>query len=816
MRRPHPDHTVPRFIVGSLAALISFTAGCDEVSVDNIEGAGAELVVAIAPMTYLDASDACFSLAVYDSRYTPGNAQSGLVWEADSICGSQYGANAEITYIGPCVAGETHTVVLTLDALYETPNTARSGPALGPSDYNNPCPANRPCTRPAPCTNNSDTLVEFNLTVMRAARQGFFDIAVNFEDIFCSAKTDCQYAGGAPIKLLHNPREAPSERDDTVVVAFACTTGTGDDTTLHMDDISVVCGTAAGAYEVARIDPASGPGNLLNYTPHASGVTLFAPPSAVPDEKPPRLWLANAPAGYGPDSWRGPAAGAGHKTNWHARYLADGDGLTRLFGARAATLTVGDIASIGYSTFRPAATPAGRDWWIQIYTRPVPNLPVCANNALPPTCNLRSWYHNRYINDYGTHSGTGAWVTYTTGTTAGAMTFKGLTWGDFVAAHGAELVEMVSVQTDSGWGGFDGAMDGLEITLTGGAIGRVDFASALFQAQVSMGAEQLQNLGANPVGPANKVYWAVALGLDRRYGLKSGECRVVTAMTASNGGDLRWETPGTSYPRIAVSLPLTWDDKGLTCGAHGLDGAADGRPDPVIQTGYSPSGVTYPNCLLGNFPATGLDGPPPPTFCAVPTVRRGFSGETGAASRVRAQAGGAELFLGSSDLGVAANRVEVNYDRFATDSATQVTPYAFVFSWKATTRTVSLSIDGPGDDPLVSLTNAFTGGPPNKTYNATSCPIGSWNAMQISLRDSLTTGLVALRGLDLNGWSLGDLDQGTLTNVTPTLGTTDWMVEQFDFNQDFTLKGDLLTWGFQGSQESLRFDFRLKCVTPTP
>ena len=42
-------------------------------------------------------------------------------------------------------------------------------------------------------------------------------------------------------------------------------------------------------------------------------------------------------------------------------------------------------------------------------------------------------------------------------------------------AAGSQEIEMISVQTDSGWDGFDGYMDGLEITLTNDNVGQVNF-----------------------------------------------------------------------------------------------------------------------------------------------------------------------------------------------------------------------------------------------------------------------------------------------------------------------------------------------------
>lgn len=193
-------------------------------------------------------------------------------------------------------------------------------------------------------------------------------------------------------------------------------------------------------------------------------LTLEVAPSDVPDEQPPRINAGDAPNGYGPDSWQGPASG---KSNWHARYLADGDALSKLFPTDVANLKISDIASITYFTKRPTGTPAGRDWWIQIYTRPT------------GSGDKASWYHDRYINNYNQHTSLDEWTQYST---SGDMTFKSNGWGGpvmdfatFVATKGSEKVEMISVQTDSGWNGFDGYIDGLEITLVNGKVGRVNF-----------------------------------------------------------------------------------------------------------------------------------------------------------------------------------------------------------------------------------------------------------------------------------------------------------------------------------------------------
>jgi hypothetical protein len=201
----------------------------------------------------------------------------------------------------------------------------------------------------------------------------------------------------------------------------------------------------------------------------AETITIQIYPTDVPDEQPPRVNVGDAPAGFGPDSWQGPASG---KSNWHARYLADGDALSDLFPDDAATLTIADLAEISYYTNRPSGTPAGRDWWVQVYTRPT----GVGDNA--------SWHHDRFINNYADHATIDVWTLHST---SSGMTFDSnglngpegeMTLTEFIAAHGDELIEMISVQTDSGWNGFDGFMDGLVITLTNGNVGRVNFEGA--------------------------------------------------------------------------------------------------------------------------------------------------------------------------------------------------------------------------------------------------------------------------------------------------------------------------------------------------
>jgi hypothetical protein len=179
----------------ALASIPALGAACADTGSGPT---GPEVAIAVAPLTLPGIDEACFAITVYNGD--PATLADGdpdndadVVWSNDDICSVQYGnGQGDITYVGPCDASTGDNYVeLVLDSLWA--NGAELDDEASPADFVNPCKDAGDCVQMVECLPNADSLVEFNLTVMRNAQQGFFDIVVNFEDIFCSAKLDSCY-----------------------------------------------------------------------------------------------------------------------------------------------------------------------------------------------------------------------------------------------------------------------------------------------------------------------------------------------------------------------------------------------------------------------------------------------------------------------------------------------------------------------------------------------------------------------------------------------------------------------------------------------
>jgi len=250
-----------------MAAVGLVTVACGAQEGPVLDGeAGARVAVNVAPLSLAGVDDACFRLTVYAGA----TSAAPVVWSEARVCSSRFGdGRGGLAYVGPCdasVAGGTNTVGLVLEDLCSGGPCAATTPgptSVAASQWRNPCAGPLGCTRAATCRPNADAGVRFDLTVARTAQQGFFDVAVQFEDIYCSAKVDCVSASGEPLLLLHDP--ATGKRGQSVVVAWTCTAGPGTTTWLYFDNVALTCFddevSPPAVIGPWAYDPSLGPGN---------------------------------------------------------------------------------------------------------------------------------------------------------------------------------------------------------------------------------------------------------------------------------------------------------------------------------------------------------------------------------------------------------------------------------------------------------------------------------------------------------------------------------------------------------------------------
>lgn len=197
---------------------VLLAAGC----ADRADLASGDLEITVGALTLSEVTNASYTITVANTDEPPQP-----VWSQSGVTSAVYGnSRGSLFYLGPCDASTPqNTVTLTLDALYETVNDVEV--EIPQDRWSNPTPV----SLLADCVENQDTGVEFNLVIMRAAGQGFFDIVVNFSDIFCSAKLGCGE------ELLFDG----DQRSLTFLAAFACASGIGEPTWLGMDDYLLEC-----------------------------------------------------------------------------------------------------------------------------------------------------------------------------------------------------------------------------------------------------------------------------------------------------------------------------------------------------------------------------------------------------------------------------------------------------------------------------------------------------------------------------------------------------------------------------------------------
>ncbi|TNF27019.1 MAG: hypothetical protein EP329_20220 [Deltaproteobacteria bacterium] len=260
-----------------LLPLVAFVSTC--VPAEGPRGPEGALSLSMAALTLNDVGD-----VVWDIEVLNGADPAEIVWQR-RVASSRYGdGGGSASYVGTCDAGPGADlnvvrvwVVGVYSAAVDAPGAFAAGATTGAGtvvgtavDFESPT-AVAPLSREVACVANSDVQVTFDVALMRPAQQGFFDIAVSFGDIFCSAKFDCcsdpaaatcATDGSEDIALLF---DAGGARASTMVLGFACTAGVGSgvETQLYLDDLALDCTTPAADTFTADIvlDPSGAPGN---------------------------------------------------------------------------------------------------------------------------------------------------------------------------------------------------------------------------------------------------------------------------------------------------------------------------------------------------------------------------------------------------------------------------------------------------------------------------------------------------------------------------------------------------------------------------
>ena len=266
---------------------------------------GPPLQIAVAALGLQGVGDVVWDLEVVNGASTPE-----VVWQR-RITSTGYGDGAgSASLVGTCDAGAgvaDNTVRVWVVGVYPgavaagDAGTFARGEATGAGTvqatslpFQNPT-ALGPLERDVTCTANADNAVRFDVTVARPAVQGFFDVAVTFDDVFCSAKFDCcrdtdnngcAANGSEDIALLF---DADGARARTFVLALACTAGPGGSTSteLYMDAVAIDCDVTSNDTTFAPdllVAPASAsPGNPCTAGAVAGCPSVIAAPGVDAD-----------------------------------------------------------------------------------------------------------------------------------------------------------------------------------------------------------------------------------------------------------------------------------------------------------------------------------------------------------------------------------------------------------------------------------------------------------------------------------------------------------------------------------------------------
>lgn len=200
-----------------IIAGLAFFIGCDDTQAPTIDGPAGTVGISIAPLVFPEITGATFEFTIVDSLDV-------VIYHNPSISSDEYGTpDGRVLFVAPCSAGngtnpgmgppgtEINTVTVRLIEVRAEGGqvfTLTKGDAIFP-------PA---LSRDVVCVENQEVRAEFLLTIARRAQQGFVDMVVQIQDVFCSYKLSCEQ------ELMADP-EPPYAPGPTLVTGITCTDG---------------------------------------------------------------------------------------------------------------------------------------------------------------------------------------------------------------------------------------------------------------------------------------------------------------------------------------------------------------------------------------------------------------------------------------------------------------------------------------------------------------------------------------------------------------------------------------------------------------
>jgi len=184
---------------------------------------------------------------------------------------------------------------------------------------------------------------------------------------------------------------------------------------------------------------------------------------------------------YGSNSWKHDPTVLEDGTNPKSEFYLPP---SVLFGR---SITIGELASVSWWTNKPPTTGTAVDWYLAIYTdvTRLNSEPYFTGLTVTPNT-WHQWSSNDPSNPlrFFDQPLTGVFGTYTDPTLS-AITSGPINWNNYgyslasniaTRDYRTETIKYFSFQTGSGWSqDFTGMLDGFEVKLTNGDVGRVNF-----------------------------------------------------------------------------------------------------------------------------------------------------------------------------------------------------------------------------------------------------------------------------------------------------------------------------------------------------